>query len=291
MVQNNRKRFMAGLLSLSLGLGLYGACHSSVQAQGGTQAVSYEPFVGLRRAHFKTDAGEITVNVPDDMSAGDLVSGTTVILANGANDAERSANADRLKHYSVSLADVSSPIAGHTTPFQWHIPPGFTSGSTTITLKDPNGADVGSAGPVAVMAMAPVVDRSSMPHGFILPHNAEANSQVQVYGMFDGNMGTSELKVGGAEAMKLAESPRKLVAQMPPDCPAETTLSVSKNGQTFTQHLHVCGAEGVVIMPGARARRHSNPMLDSSFPLYEPHPTIDSGHHVEGPNSSSSSGH
>src|SRR4030095_10948701 len=54
---------------------------------------------GLKIATFTTPYGTIKVNLPDDMAAGDTISGTVTAEATGQTDAERAQNLAELKRH------------------------------------------------------------------------------------------------------------------------------------------------------------------------------------------------
>src|SRR5258705_13296244 len=57
---------------------------------------------GLYITTFTTPQGVITVNLPDDMAAGDTISGTVTAEATGQNDAERAQNLAELKRHVLA---------------------------------------------------------------------------------------------------------------------------------------------------------------------------------------------
>src|SRR5579862_5719166 len=87
MNQQLLQRAFRGLGAATLALLLCLTWRSVAALAQGEGTVSYQPFVGLRTVTFHTGSGDVRVNLPDDMSAGDLISGTTVTLPGGATDA------------------------------------------------------------------------------------------------------------------------------------------------------------------------------------------------------------
>jgi hypothetical protein len=95
---------------------------------GADSEATYEPFPGLRKATFQTSDGVVTVNIPDDMSVGDLVSGTTVILASSANDGHPGQHEQLLSKYQVTPADAVAVLHSQ-------LPDSFLQGSNRVTLS------------------------------------------------------------------------------------------------------------------------------------------------------------
>jgi hypothetical protein len=89
-----------------------------------TSDVSFPPFVGLITVTYHTDNGDITVNLPSDMSQGDLISGTTVTLPGGAVDPSL-----ELAVYGIKFGPPLS--GGQAFPAN---PGNLPVGNTTVTL-------------------------------------------------------------------------------------------------------------------------------------------------------------
>lgn len=67
---------------------------------------------GTSTTTFETPKGKIKVYLPDDMTAGDMISGTVVSEPSGKNEKEKERNADELQGYVVEFANQKSPISG-----------------------------------------------------------------------------------------------------------------------------------------------------------------------------------
>src|SRR5439155_1903878 len=80
---------------------------------------------GLKTTKFTSSRGTITVNKPDDMTAGDTLSGTVTEEPAGKTEAERAQNQDELKGYVVEMENQKAPVSGKT--FKWNIPATFAS--------------------------------------------------------------------------------------------------------------------------------------------------------------------
>src|ERR1039457_575051 len=68
---------------------------------------------GLAAAVFSTNQGTVTVNLPDDMAAGDTVTGTVVVAPAGATDADRQRNADELQGTVVEVGQQKVKASNH----------------------------------------------------------------------------------------------------------------------------------------------------------------------------------
>src|SRR5262245_35952019 len=75
---------------------------------------------GLYITTFTTPRGVIYVNLPDDMAAGDTISGTVTAEPAGKNDAERAQNLAELKRYVLVVEGQRTPVGDEK--FSWNIP-------------------------------------------------------------------------------------------------------------------------------------------------------------------------
>lgn len=67
---------------------------------------------GLQTATFDTAQGKIRVYLPDDMAAGDTISGTVIAEPKGGTDEERRRNADTLNGYVVEIQGMRASRTG-----------------------------------------------------------------------------------------------------------------------------------------------------------------------------------
>jgi hypothetical protein len=84
---------------------------AATQPQGGTARAEVKTAGGLTVVTFITNPGKIRVNLPDDMRAGDTISGTVIAEPNGATKEERGANQAELKKFGIKLFTQSESQA------------------------------------------------------------------------------------------------------------------------------------------------------------------------------------
>lgn len=123
--------------------------HSSVTlppvAQAGSAARDFttasEVGGGLNTTVFSTPHGKIRVSLPDDMAAGDTISGTVVAEPAGKDDKERVKNEGELSGYVVELEKqtVSSPSLSGSA-FKLAMPAAIST--TYQILKNKKGEEV-----------------------------------------------------------------------------------------------------------------------------------------------------
>jgi hypothetical protein len=173
----------------------------SMVALGEVKATAETEF-GLHTASFATQQGSVTVNLPDDLAAGDTISGTVVAEPAGPSQPEQAKNMDELNGYVVEIEQQK------TSPKQerakWLIPAAATA--ISLILRNRQGKEVGRV-PI------PVNPKPLEPgRGYETPGVGQSGRPVEVKGRFDGDAGTTGVVIANRPAKILAESPRKVVA-------------------------------------------------------------------------------
>ncbi len=190
------------------------------RAAGDDFKVETETVAGLHSAIFTTPSGTLKVNLPDDTSASDTITGTVYAAPEGKDEAEKQQNTGELSGYVVEVENQKKPASEKRR--KWLIPAVVTGGAIAVLLRDKNGKEVARAKlPCQPQPPAPPTD-------FQLPKNFQAGRAVQIPGKFDGDAETTTVRVGGVEADVLAESPRKSVALTPYRVQGPTEIEVTK---------------------------------------------------------------
>lgn len=215
---------------------------------------------GLHTTTFHTPEGKIKVNLPDDLTAGDSLSGTVIVEPEGKNEEEVARNQDELNGYVVEIEKQETRVADRS--MKRKIPWMVISGVTSIILKDKNHKEL-ARGDVPCLSPKGESENVSMelsrliaaygyhytigkenietpPQGpgrgtlpaysppFRLPEIGQAGRPVQISGRFDGDFTNSAVRIGGEEARLLAESPRKVVARIPARVTGTTEIEVKE---------------------------------------------------------------
>src|SRR4030095_6258084 len=161
--------------------------------------------------------GRVVVSLPDDMRAGDTVSGT--VSHEATDDNSKSTT------YVIDVeGNKPTPIAEKMIKL---IVPA-AAGSLVMVLKDGAGTEVGRA----AIAIQPKV--SSLPSNFVLPRMGQTWRSIEIFGPFDGDTGTTRCDVGGKRVKIIAESPRKTVVRVPLEPVGSTDITVTEQGKTTT---------------------------------------------------------
>ena len=163
---------------------------------------------GLHTTTFTTPEGKIKVNFPDDMAAGDTISGTVIAEPAGATLDERERNSDELNGYVVEVEKTKTPVIGKV--LKWTVPAALVGGATYIILRDKDGKEV-TRSEVPVIPTPPFEKPPTTPSStdYSLPGVGQAGRPTQIVGIFDGDSNTTTVEIGGRNTRILAESPRK----------------------------------------------------------------------------------
>jgi hypothetical protein len=194
-------------------------------------SASTERTLGLQTALFKLPSGEIAVNLPEDMGAGDRISGTVVPSSSGRTEAERRQNSDELTGYVVAIEKEETPVSG--TVVMWRIPQTLGGTDTHVILKAMDGREIGRT-PVTVHPEYPRTPRPQplTARDYQLPEVAQSGRPFVVRGVFDGDIWNTDARVGGVEARKLAESPRKATFESPAEKTGKQTVEIAERWAT-----------------------------------------------------------
>jgi hypothetical protein len=159
---------------------------------------------GLHQVVFKTPHGEIILNLPEDMAAGDVISGKVSLSPSGKKN-KRDKNLERLQDYTL---EIGGKDRGFETGWaKWAVPEKDT---LSIKLKNPKGD-------AAAQAEIPVFEQRSLTgtEKFQCPAYALAGGVIRVYGRFDGDFGNTLLWIGNQKLHLSAETPRRILFKSP----------------------------------------------------------------------------
>jgi CHAT domain-containing protein len=177
---------------------------------------------GLYITTFTTPQGVIKVNLPDDMAAGDTISGTVTAESTGQNDAERAQNLAELKRH-VLVVEGQQTLVG-TGTFSWSIPRPLNPNSKTISLSQRGQNAATTTIPISATPLP-------SPSGFTLPTGGQEGRLIQIKGPGNGIFSPQDyVKVGGTMLPPLAESPRSLILRNASESLGPTNLECHENG-------------------------------------------------------------
>jgi hypothetical protein len=205
---------------------------------------------GLHTATFDTPHGKIKVHLPDDLSAGDTISGTVIAEPAGKTEEERIKNQDELNGYVVEIEKEKTPVLGKV--LKWAVP-AAVGASTYVILRDKRGKELARTQcpiqqPAAIVPPGrpgepippggrPPFTPQPQPADYQLPTLGQAGQPTEIKGPFNGDFGNTKVEIGGKEAQLLAESPRKVIAQSPTHVTGPTTLKLKEGDVTVRSPL------------------------------------------------------
>lgn len=200
--------------------------------------VELEP--GLLKVSFSTPNGQVIVNLPDDITAGDTVSGTVTEEPKGRTAQEKEKNKDTLDGLVIDLEGTKVPA--NQPHFIWLppmpqpglMPPRYQLKIVEI-LKGETQEHVYSNVFIETFEWPKV---TTGPQKDLvettLPLLGQTGRPSQISGPFDGNSNNTTVKIGGQSITPLAESPRQVVFQSPTNVIGPVEISV-KEGDKETK--------------------------------------------------------
>jgi len=177
---------------------------------------------GLSITTFTTPQGVIKVNLPDDMAAGDTISGTVTAEPTGQNDAERAQNLAELNRH-VLVVEGQQTLVGAGT-FSWSIPRPLNTNSKSMSLLQRGQSAATTTIPIS--ATPP-----PSPSQFTIPTGGQQGRLIQIKGPGNGIFSPQDyVKIGGKMMPPLAESPRSLILRNASDSLGPTNIEGHENG-------------------------------------------------------------
>jgi hypothetical protein len=176
---------------------------------------------GLIKVFFTTPKGSISVNIPDDVSAGDTISGTMLLDPIGSGESTQKRNEEALNEYTIELLGANTPV--RDGDYRLTIPK--TCAQLDVILKDKTGKAVGKQTVGVNQRPQP-----ALPSNYVVPSVFSDDRTVRCIGNFDGNMGSTHVKIDRQEVSKVAESPRQLVFYPPEKKTGPMRLEIAKGG-------------------------------------------------------------
>ena len=184
---------------------------------------------GLQTATFDTFSGTVTVNLPEDIVAGDTFSGTVVAEPDGDSDKKKEKNRSALAGY---LFELSEHPRGKVGDGRLKLDVPETPGTATLILRE---VRKGKPGREVGRVEIPIRDTAPEIPDFRLPTLTQQNVPLRVSGPFDGDLESSALSIGGVEALPLAESPRGAIFRSPPGVVGVAPISLHERGEPVAE--------------------------------------------------------
>ncbi|MCK5057905.1 MAG: hypothetical protein KAT34_14705 [Candidatus Aminicenantes bacterium] len=180
----------------------------------GADSVSRTTEAGLHTILFKTSAGEIAVNLPEDMAGGEQVSGRITLLPSGKKQGKQDKNLEKLREYSLEIAGQKPGMEMGWG--KWLVPQGDM---LSLTLSD-------AKGKMIARTQAPVFETATLSKAgeFRCSPYAPAGGLIHLYGKFDGDFSNTLVWIGDKKTSLRAETARRVIFTGPEEPIGLTTF-------------------------------------------------------------------
>lgn len=184
---------------------------------------------GMTTVTFNLAAGRLKVFLPDDIRSGDTISGIVTTEPAGNDGTEKAKNAIVLQALSVFLGDQKTITPESGPKFTW-IPksPNPAAPSRYVIRISEIIPSQNAPAVYATMYMA----GPPSPSAYNIPVLGQTGRPIVISGPFDGNSDNTKCTVGGTSCRIVAESPRKVVIQIPAEAVGPTTISIGEDKTT-----------------------------------------------------------
>jgi len=184
---------------------------------------------GLQIIIFETQNGKVNVHLPEEIKAGDMISGTIEVIPTGTDKNTVLNNLDILNKRSIEINNESVLINDKVIKFK--LPKSTTGGVTYIVLNDENGEEI-SRNYITYQNSSISINfvQTPSPWEYQTPPLGKAGIASNIKGPFDGNFGTTSIMIGQTSIRKIAESPRILIYENPLNMHDNTELLLIERG-------------------------------------------------------------
>ncbi len=209
---------------------------------GGLKTSPAQHKSNIRQISFATDKGTVTVNLPNDMTAGDVISGTVISEPSGRNQKRINKNEAALNNCSIETGDLRFPLSDGQMTFT--IPADLATENMHFNLLDESGSLMESS-VVPVMEETPF----SFPENispislYAVPPTMEQHIPAEIIGPFDGDFSNTTLTIGGDNVDILAESPRGLYFDVPSNKTDLQKIEINENGEIINSETRLIGLD------------------------------------------------
>ncbi len=226
-------KFKALILGIVLGIFFSG----QLVAQKKTNVETKEKN-GLNTTTFSTPNGTVTVFLPDNAYAGDIISGTVIAEPKGKNERQITKNKNILNGYVVDMADKKADVKDKRGKFK--LPPKVLTGLIPLILLNKNGKKIASADlPVNELPRDIPIPDKLVEGDFTVPPYVTSGGFDKVEGFFDGAFDNSGIKIGDEDVDLIAESPDALFFETPEGMDGVTEITVTEGDLSFTEKVNV----------------------------------------------------
>lgn len=241
---------------------------------------------GVRVVDFKIPEGRVKLFLPDDIAAGDKVSAAIRAYPSGSTQSIKNNNLTILNSLIIETSFFNVPVSAKAVKI--NVPRNMAGTKMKFTLRNNSMKSLGSASvPINLSSSVRENSGTPSPYDYQCPLVGQAGRLVEIKGPFDGDFATTDFQIGNEKANVLAESPRKLVFESPPDMvgSVEVVLTernvVVKRPFTCLQVMKISEAgavpesrtvtrgevvNGPLVSPAAASRAAAEPAAEKKMP-------------------------
>ncbi|HYV24690.1 MAG TPA: hypothetical protein VE969_05585 [Pyrinomonadaceae bacterium] len=179
----------------------------------------------IRTLVLKARNGEVKVQLPANIAAGDTISGTVITEPKGKTEADKAKSAGELNGLVIEVGTQRWPVSGGV--IKGLVIPSSLSRAPELILLDAQGRKLDRA----TLPVAPAQNIHTLPN-FVIPELGRSGRPLLVPGPFDGDSSNTNVKIGVTDAKVIAESPRSAVVDVPKTTVGPSNINVNDNGNS-----------------------------------------------------------
>jgi len=195
---------------------------------------------GLTDVIFDLPQAKVTVHLPDDMAAGDTISGTVIAEPKAGYVQDNSPNAETLTGVVVDLGDGQKvPVCDPCSALRSFVLPHVfdqLGRVINVSLVGPGRNTITKKVPVQPAGVLATTDPN-------IPTFAQTGHPLPISGPFDGNSSNTLSTIGSQQAVILAESRRKLILRTPGNLTGPVQVSATDNGKTTSGQVRILSVQ------------------------------------------------
>ncbi len=195
---------------------------------------------GLTNVVFDLPQAKVTVYLPDDMVAGDTISGTVIAEPKAGYVQDNSPNAETLTGVVIDLGDGQKvPVCDPCSALRSFVLPHVfdqLGRVINVSLIEPGRNTITKKVPLQPAGVLTTTDPN-------IPPFAQTGHPLPISGPFDGNSSNTLGTIGSQQAVILAESRRKLILRTPGNLTGPVQVSATDNGKTTSGQVRILSVQ------------------------------------------------